>query len=269
MSTSRWSPPRLCRSTTASTTRPTWITSTWSRRSSLMPWQRTTFLRLLGIFLSWYLDHDAPVLSFYQDFFSGCMELLSSTVAATSTTLSSGKTFALEVWYNFLLHIQTKSSLSSNTNMLFQVLVSQREILRLQLSATLEVLPPWRRSCLLALLQFRWDLSSMLLEVKYYSLIYYHLILGLRMGLAWVQQGCWEVANRHLCQSGDQYFTNNASTTATQHLFAHKLLPSGPSRGNHRPCAPLWNWRLGTRLLSSGATWFVLESWMWNSYFAF
>ena len=104
MSISRWSPPRLCRSTTASTTRPTWTTSTWSRRSSLMPWQRTTFLRLLGIFLSWCLDHDAPALSFYQDFFSGCMELLSSTVAAISTTLSSGKTFALEVWYNFLLH---------------------------------------------------------------------------------------------------------------------------------------------------------------------
>ena len=35
-----------------------------------------------------------------------------------------------------------------------------------------------------------------------YSLTYFHLILGLRMGLAWVQQGCWEVANCHLCQSG-------------------------------------------------------------------
>ena len=172
MSTSRWSPPRLCRSTTASTTRPTWITSTWSRRSSLMPWQRTTFLRLSGIFLSWCLDHDAPALSFYQDFFSGCMELLSSTVAAISTTLSSGKTFALEVWHNFLLTkvlIFRPSSLSSNTNMLCQAPVNQREILRLRLSVTLEVLPPWRRSCLPARLQFRWDLSLMLLEAKYFS----------------------------------------------------------------------------------------------------
>ena len=85
-------------------------------------------------------------------------------------------TISCYISYDFL----RPSSFSLNTNTLCQALVSQREILRLQLSVTLGVLPPWRRSCLPALLQFRLDLSSMLLETKY--VILSHKVLKIEFG---------------------------------------------------------------------------------------